>query len=334
MSTRARLPRKAAIAATYVYDNPSDEEDEQNGAETDEDEMSQKRVRGKGKPAPKRRKTLIEESEMEDESEDEDGEVEMQKAKQKVIEHDVPRVDFSKVLPYEIVVEILSYLHPYSLYGLSLLNKPLRSILMSESSQKLWRKTLGVEELPVLGEEELHPAKLCALMLDKKCQFCDVDNAMLGDPHLLLRLCKDCRMHNWVSVADVGPGKKYPDFHPATLLYSPESASYPCRQRNYVYYGDVQATSETLETLELEDEAGAEKPWSGIGGPDARQVSKSLSRARKLKRRQSWYSSNTARAEELETRLVEGFSGQVKEYVVGRMDKKRERKAARFHFIS
>jgi hypothetical protein len=51
MSTRARLPRKAATAATYVYDNPSDEEDKEDESGTDENEVGRKRTTGKGKGA-------------------------------------------------------------------------------------------------------------------------------------------------------------------------------------------------------------------------------------------------------------------------------------------
>lgn len=51
MSERTRLPRKAASTATYVYDNPSDEEEQVNESGTDEDEVGSKRTKGKGKGA-------------------------------------------------------------------------------------------------------------------------------------------------------------------------------------------------------------------------------------------------------------------------------------------
>jgi hypothetical protein len=60
--------------------------------------------------APKRRETAVEESESEDESGEDDhdarSEEEGEDGKEREFEYDVPRVDFSKILPYEIIVEV------------------------------------------------------------------------------------------------------------------------------------------------------------------------------------------------------------------------------------
>ncbi|GAA5860203.1 hypothetical protein JCM8547_009225 [Rhodosporidiobolus lusitaniae] len=308
MATRTRLPRKAAQAISYVaHEDPLDEEEEQ-FEDGDEDEVGSKR-RNKGKQVSKRRKVEVEESD-EDEEEVE-------------VEHAGEGVDFSKILPVELLNEIMTYLRPGSLYFLSLTSKTFHKVLTSKASMSIWREVMGIEKIPQLGGEEVHPTKLCAFLTDETCQYCG-DEIDAPDRFLLLRLCNDCRVKNLVNIADVGPGKKYADFHPAVVAcivgtYLPPSNPRVCRQAFYALYSDLQELDEVLEELQAEDERAVIKLGTAAG-PDAGVVDKLSSKARKLRD-----DGSTDRAAVVEKEMDKQFGERVKDFVVAQRIVREER---------
>ncbi|GAA6007181.1 hypothetical protein JCM10207_001535 [Rhodosporidiobolus poonsookiae] len=328
MSGPSALKRKAAQAPKYTFDAGSDEEQEQDEArEMSEEEEAKETKRGNKKRAPKRRR-VEEESESEEgessddeEMDDDDDEQDEQEAT-----YDIPRVDFSKVLPFELVAEILSYLLAHSLCALYSTSKTLHDFLGRPDAKQMWLKALGVKELPQLNDEDVRPAKLCSLILGKTCQFCGSTKAVVADRYILLRLCADCRELNWVSLVDIGPGEKYSDFHPATLSCvmttpcSPAGPRWATQTRNFAYLADLQEINEQLEILQDEDNAD-----TGATGnePDGRQVQKSLAKARKLKR--SWRSQGAVDAKKVAEELNEKFSPRVREFALERAAMKQER---------
>ncbi|GAA5891521.1 hypothetical protein JCM6882_004499 [Rhodosporidiobolus microsporus] len=326
MSTRTRLPRKAASAAIYTYDAPSDEEELADESESDEDEVGGRRTKGKKKAAPKRRK--VAESDSEDESDDDDADAEPDEGdEEKEVEYDLPRVDFSKILPYELVVEILSYLNPATLYSLSGLSKSFYALLSGDLVTQIWRK-LFTSEPPELRDEEIAPRKLCALYCDKECEFCGKPNVECGDRYLLLRLCKECREANLTLASDAAAQKTFADLHPATLqcaMTTPLPPDSPRRSRHkkqYYYLPDLHALNEEILHLQLEDDADAENPFGDE--PDQREVQKSLARAGKIRRR--WWQRDAREVvEEMETTLADKYSPRVKEFVLERRMVKKER---------
>ncbi|GAA6041488.1 hypothetical protein JCM8097_001901 [Rhodosporidiobolus ruineniae] len=263
MSNCTRLPRKATEAARYTFDAADDSADEVDEHETDEDDDEAMRARRK-KPAAKRRKV--------------EG--------KRVAEYDIPRVDFSTRLPVELVNEILSYLGPSSLFALSTLSKTLYALLTHESTRQLWLNALDVEKLPKQGDKEIKPTKLCALVLGKKCQFCNKNDAVPPDAYLAVRSCIECRHANWVLIGDVGPGKKYDDFHPATLQcafvtdYAPQNPHYSRATVKYVCWSQLHAIHEQLEELQLLDDLEKDKPFDETG-PDAAAARKNFAQARR-----------------------------------------------------
>ncbi|GAA5946609.1 hypothetical protein JCM10213_006645 [Rhodosporidiobolus nylandii] len=336
MSGRSRLPRKAAETVSYTYAAPSSDEDEPESSSDEEVGGKGKRAStGKGK-APKRRRVEADES---DESEGDEGDSETEDEEDDGVADGVlsklPRVDFSRTLPLELIGEIFSYLHPASLFALSTLNKTFHSLLTGDATRKTWLNALKVEKLPKLDGEEVMPTKLCALILDKTCQFCGEEKVVAPDRFLLLRLCTSCREANLVPIAEVGAGKKYSDFHPATTQCVSTTRLPPSRpdlrwERDSVYvcWSDLQHAHETLEALQLEDDLEAENPLVETD-MDGRAVAKKLGKARKLKKR--WRSKgHHATAKQLEEEVVSQWTPKVRDFVRERraMEEKKDKLAA------
>ncbi|GAA6041497.1 hypothetical protein JCM8097_001906 [Rhodosporidiobolus ruineniae] len=334
MSTRIRLPRKATEAARYTFDAADDSADEVDEQETDEDDDEAMRARRK-KPASKRRKVEISESEDDDDSGgeeamelDENDEGDAGQADVKAPVYEIPRVDFSKVLPPEIVAEVLSYLKPYTLYHLSTLSKTLHSFFIGPHTKSTWRKAFEVQELPKLNGEEVDGRRLASLLYDEQCELCG-QSVEAGDRHFLVRLCLNCRTANWVSSKEVGAGKNDDEFHPAVsqcAMSTPlpaKNARYG-RADQYYYRPDLLLMDEVLVHLQLEDDLAAANPLKADSGPSTREVSKSLKAARRLQR---WnWGGYKERATAMEAALTEKWTPRVKEFVLERMELRKERK--------
>ncbi|GAA6041504.1 hypothetical protein JCM8097_001912 [Rhodosporidiobolus ruineniae] len=320
MSTRIRLPRKASEAARYTFDAADESVNEVDEHETDEDDEEAMRARRK-KPTAKRRKVEISESEEEEDSGGDEVKKGGKASKGKSEpEYDIPRVDFSTKLPVELVNEILSYLGPSSLFALSTLSKTLYNLLTHASTRQLWLKALKIENLPKDGDDEVKPTRICALLLNKKCQACGKNEVLAPDPFLLVRLCIDCRHANWVPVGDVGPGKKYRDFHPAAMQcvivtdYPPQDPRWYRSTRNFVYYRDLQAMDEQLGELQLLDDLESDNPFDETG-PDATMARKNASQARRHQRHQRHGRGDTYTAVDTEKTLADQWSPRVKAFV-------------------
>ncbi|GAA5864181.1 hypothetical protein JCM8547_001282 [Rhodosporidiobolus lusitaniae] len=187
--------------------------------------------------------------------------------------------DFSKILPVELL------------------------------NEKVWRKAMGVKELPKLDGEEVNPVKLCAFLFDEACQFCGEKNVVAADGFLLLRLSKPCRVKNLVNMTEVGVGKKCSDLHPAVVLCV-VITSLPSNEPRWRRAG------------QFDDSSGDKKGTST--GLDARAVAKNLKKARGLKRRY-WRPDLQKRAAELEEKPDKQSSPGVKEFVLERKAFKGER---------
>ncbi|GAA6007171.1 hypothetical protein JCM10207_001532 [Rhodosporidiobolus poonsookiae] len=318
MSGRSGLKRKAAQAPKYTFDAGSDEEQEQDEArEMSEEEEAKETKRGNKKRAPKRRKVEEEsESEEGESSDDEEMDDDEDEQDEQEVEYDIPRVDFSKVLPFELVAEILSYLHPSTLYALSTLSKGFHAFFVGPNARSTWLKAFEMDSLPKLGGEEVDPRKLAALIFDKECEYCNERTVDNGDRYLLCRLCNKCREANWVTPKEIGSGKEYDQFHPAVLqcaISTPLSASDPhySRSRTFYFLPALRAMDEMLQLLQIEDDQDADKL---VEGPDIGEVHRNLSKAKRLKRR-SWMASRIAQADEMEEKLTDQWTDRVKEFV-------------------
>ncbi|BGP19095.1 hypothetical protein JCM10213_006639 [Rhodosporidiobolus nylandii] len=326
MSGRSRLPRKAAETVSYTYAAPSSDEDEPESRSDEEVGGKGKRAnKGKGKAAKRRR---VEESESEGLSDlAELAEADEQEDKEEELEYDIPRVDFSAVLPFELVAEILSYLHPRTLYALSTLSRSLRSFFVGPNARSTWLRAMQLKELPKLGDEEVDPRKLCALLFDKGCELCGKANVELGDRFLLVRLCPDCRAANWVQAKDVGEGKKYEDLHPAVLQCAittplPPDNAHHGRNKTFFYHPDLLDLDSYLVELQLEDERESGK--FGKEGPAQRDILKNLKQATRVKR-YSWHRQSKADFEKAEKELHEQYTPRVKAFVIERKGLREQR---------
>lgn len=179
-------------------------------------------------------------------------------------------------------------------------------------------------------------------------QHCDRPQVVGCDRFLFRRLCYECRDLNLVPTTDVGKGKTYRDLHPATLqavTATPRERSFPLggarlssnprfsavpprdlryarHQRSWVLIGDLRDASETLELLQLEDDAESLNKYVETTSLSAKSVQKTLGRAKRLK--SSWSVARTKRGEALEAGLAKKYSPRVKQYVLERLAIKEE----------
>ncbi|BGP42557.1 hypothetical protein JCM10449v2_006569 [Rhodotorula kratochvilovae] len=351
MSARTRPARKAAQTVSYAYDEPASSEDEAGNGSTDEDDddfgRAGKRSKGAAKTHKKRKVMTADSSESD--SDDETmfdaqarGDGSLKKDELEDVEYEVKRVDFSKVLPVETLAEIFSHLHPASLLNLLSLSRSFRTILKSTTLAPVWRAAMRPEAsspilgkptldtrwtVPKVGGEDMDQIKLAAVMFDKECEYCGERNVARGDRYLLVRLCVDCRTRNLISVADVPKDKAYQDLHPATLQcivstpLPPHSTRWARSQRSWVLPSDLLDISESLEELQLEDDADADGYCEDL--VDAKTVQKGLSRAKRLKRR--WYGDGKKRADAIEKNLVKKYTPRVREFVLERKELQKDR---------
>ncbi|GAA5864375.1 hypothetical protein JCM8547_005801 [Rhodosporidiobolus lusitaniae] len=208
MATRTRMPRKAtqtwgtnktnkgkkALKRRKVEVEESEEDEEESEVE-EEDSDDDEKDPDWGKPARKTKKRKT------------DGKGKVNGKKDKT-----PKVDYLETLPFDMLCEIFSYLHPGELLALSRTAKPYRQLLMSKQSKFIWRKSRLFVEMPNLASLDLSEPAHAALFFDKACEVCDKKNAGAPDIYLRNRLCKDCRMDHLVKLNKLF--EKHPEYHP------------------------------------------------------------------------------------------------------------------------
>uniref|UniRef100_A0A0K3CF37 BY PROTMAP: gi/647400300/emb/CDR45650.1/ RHTO0S11e02982g1_1 [Rhodosporidium toruloides] n=2 Tax=Rhodotorula toruloides TaxID=5286 RepID=A0A0K3CF37_RHOTO len=317
MSARTRLPRQAAQAAKYTFDEPSDDEpeDPRGGISSDEDARpAKKRKKGKAKAAGKKGRR----DPKEDEEEGQDSttkHIRVPSPPPQDVEYESKRVDFSKVLPVETIAEIFSYLQPRTLYRLAFLNRSFHTMLSSPGFRSTWRdiftwhdprmdwmddvffgfdeeeqpeqkkaKPKPRDKMPVFGGKEIDPYRLAILLYETTCEFCGEDTVKYPDTFFLLRLCAYCRRNNLVSSTALAESKKY-DMHPATMravLASPFGID---ELKKYSYERNVLVTHfyqtiDELEERQAEDDADQQTANAQLG---THATGRNPSRAAKVK---------------------------------------------------
>ncbi|BGP34573.1 hypothetical protein JCM10296v2_006395 [Rhodotorula toruloides] len=309
MSARTRLPRQAAQAAKYTFDEQSDDEpeDPRGANSSDEDARpAKKRKKGKAKAAGKKGRLAAKEDEEEEGHESTTKHIRVPSPPPEVVEYEVKRVDFSKVLPVETIAEIFSYLQPKTLYRLAFLNRSFHTMLSSPGFRSTWREIFTwhnqrmdwMDEVFFGFDNEEQPEKKKAKprardkmpFLGEK-EFCGKDEVEIADTYLLLRACCDCRRNNIVPSLDLAKSKKYDGLHPATMraiLTTPlaiDVAGKYSAGRNVLVTHFYQTIHE-LEELQAEDdtdqhsaEAAATAPPAGRN-PSRAAKAKASSRAR------------------------------------------------------
>ncbi|GAA5995859.1 F-box protein [Rhodotorula paludigena] len=349
MSLRARSTRKSAQGVSYADADPVDESsDESDDADGEFGSKPTKRAKGKGRAPVERGRGRTASDSDDTASSDEDdvdvGPLPARQDKVEEVEYEVQRVDFGKTLPLELLVNIFSYLHPSSLQVCVKLSKTFRSILCSKTLLPVWRAAFeppapqfkqpllqSVPQkpgpLPQLDGADVDLVKLAAALFDTHCQYCDksVDR---GDRYLLIALCVDCRTANLVSQADVGKGKEWQDLHPATLqalvgtiAVQPNDTKWS-RSKRWYLRAHIHATSEALESIQIEDDLEANQPLTS-SSLEMGDMHKKLSAVRKGKR--SWRTYKQKQAREAEAEIMGGWSPGVKAFVLERVEKQKER---------
>ncbi|BGP10580.1 hypothetical protein NBRC10512v2_006514 [Rhodotorula toruloides] len=304
MSARTRLPRQAAQAAKYTFDEPTDDEpeDPRGANSSDEDARpTKRRKKGKDKAAGRKGRPAAQEDEEEDEGHDSTTKhIRVPSPPPEVVEYEVKRVDFSKVLPVETIAEIFSYLQPKTLYRLAFLNRSFHTMLSSPGFRSTWREIFTwhnprmdwMDEVFFGFDNEEQPEKKKAKprARDKMPslggkEFCGKDEVKNADAYLLLRVCCDCRRNNIVPSLDLAKSKKYDGLHPATMraiLTTPfdiDVTSTYSASRNVLVTHFYQTIHE-LEELQAEDDADQH---SAEAAATARPAGRNPSRAAKAK---------------------------------------------------
>ncbi|KAK7677275.1 hypothetical protein QCA50_019776 [Cerrena zonata] len=102
-------------------------------------------------------------------------------------------------LPVELVIQILSYLHPLDLLMWARVSKDYRVLLLSRGSKSIWvssRHSCGIEGLPECPPHLSEP-RYAALLFTDACQACGGRSAFNFDRTLLLRFCDRCYKKNF-----------------------------------------------------------------------------------------------------------------------------------------
>ncbi|PRQ75842.1 hypothetical protein AAT19DRAFT_12864 [Rhodotorula toruloides] len=332
MSARTRLPRQAAQAAKYTFDEPSDDEPEDPLGATSSDEdarPAKKRKKGKAKAAGRKARLAAQEDEEEDEGRY--IHVWIREPSPEKVEYEVKGVDFSKVLPVEVTVEILSSFHPKTLYSLSFLSKTFHAIITSASFRPILRRAFLFREkefnpahtlraffgfsdsdsdsedegvlqtqLPKVGAEEVEPYRLAMLLYEPSCQICRQTEGSTYDPHLLLRVCSACRRRNFKLISDVRKSDEIDYLHPSTLdavittARSVESPGSNGRERA-LYVPHLEAVSERLDELAHKGDDKKSTLPTGSSATSASQASDAMTTARRSTKRQAAQGSTSMR---------------------------------------
>ncbi|GEM12448.1 F-box domain, cyclin-like domain containing protein [Rhodotorula toruloides] len=300
MATRTRLPRQATRTTTYTFDeSDGSAEGAGSGDESSEEEYGRKRAKPSKRNAKPRKRIKGDDS-------DEDGAefaprsvalvVQLdEKEEPEMVEYEVKRVDFGKMLPLETLRQIFTYLHPSTLYQLSNLSSTWRTIVKSDFMKPLWLDLLR-------GPAEPDPEDK-----NKKHVFIGYED------------------HKPIPTID---GEEIEPFRLATLLFNitcealpPRNICYARSQRSWVLVGDLRDASEMLELLQLEDDAQSSSKYVETS-LSAKSVQKTLGRANRLKR--GWSTARMERGKALEAELTEKYSPRVKEFVLERLAMKEE----------
>ncbi|BGP72868.1 hypothetical protein NBRC10513v2_006269 [Rhodotorula toruloides] len=214
MTGRAKHPRRASTKAPHAAARDSEDEGGEEERENDEEVVPKKRDKGKG------RAIEVFDSDEEDEDEvgtSEDDASDWEESRKKTKKNksgggkdgkgggasakgkggrkgkDVGRLEVTKTLPLELLVEIFSHLDPNDLLALSMVNKQYRSLLGSPAYQSLWQESRKRLDLPDVTSGGLTEFQYAHLMFGKRCQSCKSPHAKRADFGIRLRLCKACR---------------------------------------------------------------------------------------------------------------------------------------------
>ncbi|GAA5867594.1 hypothetical protein JCM3774_001522 [Rhodotorula dairenensis] len=218
----------------------------------------------------------------------------------------VTRVDWTTLLPVEVLLEICSHLRPVSLWNLAFVNKRMHAALTSDSGALIWRQKLESSEekpqskrghrrfwtwsgwrsdsessdsdednnkarmkrkqareerrLPFENGKPVSPLKVTALLFARTCQICGTQTKH-SDYVMLACVCSACVDREGVPLKMVAGSEEYDDLHPLaselvrTTLQQPSNLKPHQRRPPYVLRGDLQAVSERLEELQMEDNA-------------------------------------------------------------------------------
>ncbi|GAA5864346.1 hypothetical protein JCM8547_005792 [Rhodosporidiobolus lusitaniae] len=257
MATRTRMPRKAtqtwgtnktnkgkkALKRRKVEVEESEEDEEESEVE-EEDSDDDEKDPDWGKPARKTKKRKT------------DGKGKVNGKKDKT-----PKVDYLETLPFDMLCEIFSYLHPGELLALARIAKPYGHLLMSKQSKFIWRKSGLFFEMPDLASSDFSEPAYVALFLDKAREVCDKKKAGAPNVYLRNRLRKDCRKDHLVKLHKLA--KKHPEYHPlvskvvVSTPVSPARQGYRRRNR-YALDSDLAYYSRILSELAEDDEADKE----------------------------------------------------------------------------
>ncbi|GAA6040614.1 hypothetical protein JCM8097_008069 [Rhodosporidiobolus ruineniae] len=249
MAGRARFARKAASTVDYTskaYDALGSSEEDDEGQELMRTRRKRKGVgRGKG------RTVYLE-------STDSDEEVAPKKRSRKRKpaapkgSKKQSKKDYLRLLPTEILCEILSYFHPGELLSFRLTSKTNFALLSFKSSAPIWRKSRQRMQLDdVEGISEIRYAQLA---FGKTCEMCNGKQDVRTNWDFQLVSCRQCRNDHYVKMRDFK--KKHSEFHPLTpelvVLSDDSPAGWGALER-YALRSDLQRFSDKLFDLEIAD---------------------------------------------------------------------------------
>ncbi|CAE6433663.1 unnamed protein product [Rhizoctonia solani] len=104
-------------------------------------------------------------------------------------------------MPPEVFNEVAAHLSPADLLSLARSNKFFRKMLMSRTSQYLWKQALANDpEIPECPPELSEP-QYVSLLFSKTCSSCGARVLRRMDPYLYVRLCNSCRDEQVVEVS-------------------------------------------------------------------------------------------------------------------------------------
>ncbi|KAK7677453.1 hypothetical protein QCA50_019566 [Cerrena zonata] len=112
-------------------------------------------------------------------------------------------------MPFDIFLEITSWLHPLDLIQLSRVSKQLRGIFISKSSRTLWVRARRDTRLPDCPDG-LNELQYATLVFDELCQACSKPRSKNVEYVYKLRLCTACYKKNVVEGEKLF--KQYPKY--------------------------------------------------------------------------------------------------------------------------
>ncbi|CUA75355.1 hypothetical protein RSOLAG22IIIB_05860 [Rhizoctonia solani] len=159
-------------------------------------------------------------------------------------------------LPIDIFLAINPYLSPSDIISLARTNKPLRRLIMDQSSTSIWLKSMkSVQGIPPCPAEVSLPYYMAFLFMNE-CSFCGNKAVEVIDTSSLVRLCQPC---NASTVHHLQLN------HLASLIYNHEVSEYGLQllQVKYALRRNMQSIlAQYLDLVKSNDHVALEA-WVG-----------------------------------------------------------------------